>query len=249
MTLFFNLKPGVALGDATNYIQQAASQVVPPGVRAELQGEAQTFSRTVTSLTILMALAVFVMYVILAILYESYVHPLTVLSTLPTALVGGLLTLVVFGQEASLYAFVGMFMLMGIVKKNGIMIVDFARQRVEAGETAEKAIHDASLDRFRPIVMTTLAAVIGAVPIAVGYGADGASRRPLGLVIVGGLVVSQFITLYITPVIYLYLEQFQEKVLDRTFLFHSGPSRLPATVGAVASLSPIPGALRTKDLT
>src|SRR3989442_6498955 len=131
MTLFFNLKPGVALGDATNYIQKSATKVVPPGVRAELQGEAQTFSNTVTSLTILMALAVFVMYVILAILYESYVHPLTVLSTLPTALVGGLLTLFLFGQEASLYAFVGMFMLMGIVKKNGIMIVDFALQRVD----------------------------------------------------------------------------------------------------------------------
>jgi len=221
MTLFFNLKPGVALGDATNFINQSASEIVPPTVRAELQGEAQTFSNTVSSLTVLMALAVFVMYVILAILYESYVHPLTVLSTLPTALVGGLLTLVVFGQEASLYAFVGMFMLMGIVKKNGIMIVDFARQRVEAGEAAEQAIHDASMDRFRPILMTTLAAVFGALPIALGYGADGSSRRPLGLVVVGGLVVSQFITLYITPVIYLYLEQFQENVLDRTSFFKS----------------------------
>jgi HAE1 family hydrophobic/amphiphilic exporter-1 len=227
MTLFFNLKPGVALGDATNFITQSASEIVPQGVRAELQGEAQTFSRTVTSLTILMALAVFVMYVILAILYESYVHPLTVLSTLPTALVGGLLTLIIFGQEASLYAFVGMFMLMGIVKKNGIMIVDFARQRVEHGERADVAIHDASMDRFRPILMTTLAAVFGAVPIALGYGADGSSRRPLGLVVVGGLIVSQFITLYITPVIYLYLEQFQENVLDRTSLFRSRRSQKP----------------------
>ncbi|MCM3900081.1 MAG: efflux RND transporter permease subunit [Pyrinomonadaceae bacterium] len=227
MTLFFNLKPGVALGDATNFINQAATEIVPPGVRAELQGEAQTFSNTVSNLTILMALAVFVMYVILAILYESYVHPLTVLSTLPTALVGGLLTLVLFGQEASLYAFVGMFMLMGIVKKNGIMIVDFARQRVEAGESAEQAIHDASMDRFRPILMTTLAAVFGALPIALGYGADGSSRRPLGLVVVGGLVVSQFITLYITPVIYLYLEQFQENVLDRTSFFRSRRSQKP----------------------
>src|SRR5438445_1646418 len=232
VTLFFNLKPGVALGDATNFIQKASAEVVPPTVRAELQGEAQTFSNTVTSLTVLMALAVFVMYVILAILYESYVYPLTVLSTLPTALVGGLLTLFVFGQEASLYAFVGMFMLMGIVKKNGIMIVDFARQRVEAGEAADKAIHDASMDRFRPILMTTLAAVFGALPIALGFGADGASRRPLGLVIVGGLVVSQFITLYVTPVIYLYLEQFQAKVLDRTSFFRSGRSghaRPPST--------------------
>jgi HAE1 family hydrophobic/amphiphilic exporter-1 len=225
MTIFFNLKPGVALGDATAFIQKSAAEVVPPGVRGELQGEAQTFANTVTSLTILMALAVFVMYVILAILYESYVHPLTVLSTLPTALVGGLLTLVVFGQEASLYAFVGMFMLMGIVKKNGILIVDFARQRVEHGEAADKAIHDASMDRFRPILMTTLAAVFGALPIALGYGADGSSRRPLGLVVVGGLVVSQFITLYVTPVIYLYLEQFQESVLDRSSLFRSRRSQ------------------------
>ncbi|HJP94632.1 MAG TPA: efflux RND transporter permease subunit, partial [Pyrinomonadaceae bacterium] len=238
MTLFFNLKPGVALGDATNYIEHAASEIVPQGVRAELQGEAQTFSRTVTSLTVLMALAVFVMYVILAILYESYVHPLTVLSTLPTALVGGLLTLILFGQEASLYAFVGMFMLMGIVKKNGIMIVDFARHRVEAGEAADKAIHDASMDRFRPILMTTLAAVFGAVPIALGYGADGSSRRPLGLVVVGGLIVSQFITLYITPVIYLYLEQFQEKVLDRTSFFRSRRSQqLPAVESQSESLA------------
>ncbi|HEU5237784.1 MAG TPA: efflux RND transporter permease subunit [Pyrinomonadaceae bacterium] len=235
MTIFFNLKPGVALGDATNFISKSAAEVVPPGVRAELQGEAQTFANTVTSLTVLMALAVFVMYVILAILYESYVHPLTVLSTLPTALVGGLLTLIVFGQEASLYAFVGMFMLMGIVKKNGILIVDFARQRVEAGEVADKAIHDASMDRFRPILMTTLAAVFGAMPIALGYGADGSSRRPLGLVVVGGLIVSQFITLYITPVIYLYLEWFQERVLDRTSFFRSRRSR-PATTDTATEL-------------
>jgi hydrophobic/amphiphilic exporter-1 (mainly G- bacteria), HAE1 family len=120
-------------------------------------------------------------------------------------------------------------MLMGIVKKNGIMIVDFALQRVEAGESADRAIHDASMDRFRPILMTTLAAIFGALPIALGFGADGASRRPLGLVIIGGLVVSQFITLYVTPVIYLYLEQFQEKVLDRTSFFRSERA-LPAVV-------------------
>jgi HAE1 family hydrophobic/amphiphilic exporter-1 len=245
MTLFFNLKPGVALGDATSFINKASAQVVPPTVRAELQGEAQTFSNTVTSLTVLMGLAVFVMYVILAILYESYVHPLTVLSTLPTALVGGLLTLFVFGQEASLYAFVGMFMLMGIVKKNGILIVDFARQRVEAGEAAEKAIHDASMDRFRPILMTTLAAVFGALPVALGYGADGSSRRPLGLVVVGGLVVSQFITLYVTPVIYLYVQQFQENVLDRTSFFRSRRSQ--KTDGRESPPGSIPSDLSAGD--
>src|SRR5262249_5163278 len=151
---------------------------------------------TMRSLTLLMLLAVFIMYVILAILYESYVHPMTVLSTLPTALVGGLLALYLFNEEASLYAFVGLFMLMGIVKKNGILIVDFAIQRVAQGETAEQSIHDASMDRFRPILMTTLAALMGGLPIALGWGADGASRRPLGLVIVGGLLVSQLITLF-----------------------------------------------------
>src|SRR5262249_8751947 len=212
----------------------AAKEVVPSTVRASLQGEAQTFQETVKNLTMLMLLAVFVMYVILAILYESYLHPVTVLSSLPVALVGGLMTLFIFGQQATLYAFVGMFMLMGIVKKNGIMIVDFARHRVSAGESAEKAIHDASMDRFRPIIMTTLAAVIGAVPIALGFGADGASRRPLGLVIVGGLIASQFITLYVTPVIYLYLEWFQEKVLNRIPFLHSGH------LGGRSARDPIP---------
>ena len=233
VTYFFNLKPGVAMGDATDFISKAVAEIVPPTIRWSLQGEALTFRDTVRDLSILMAMAVFVMYVILAILYESYVHPLTVLSTLPTALIGGLLALMLFGEQASLYAFVGMFMLMGIVKKNGIMIVDLARQRVDAGEPAEKAIHDASMDRFRPIIMTTLAAVLGAIPIAIGFGVDAASRRPLGLVVVGGLVVSQFITLYITPVIYLYLEEFQEKVLDRTSFLRSGRARVPASAVAV----------------
>jgi HAE1 family hydrophobic/amphiphilic exporter-1 len=230
VTLFFNLKPGVAVGDATDFVERSASEIVPSTLRASLQGEALTFRDTVRNLTILMLLAVFVMYVVLAVLYESYVHPITVLSSLPVALVGGLLTLWIFHEQASLYAYVGMFMLMGIVKKNGIMIVDFALQRIGEGATAQRAIHQASVDRFRPIIMTTVAAVIGALPIALGYGADGASRRPLGLAIVGGLVVSQFITLYITPVIYLYLEDFQEKVLDRIGFFRS---RRPALGSAV----------------
>ncbi|MBI4862442.1 MAG: efflux RND transporter permease subunit [Candidatus Riflebacteria bacterium] len=221
VTLFFNLKPGVPVGEATEFVERAAKEIVPPNIRATLQGEALTFRETMLNLTILMGVAVFVMYVILAILYESYTHPITVLSSLPVALVGGLLALHITNQEASLYAFVGMFMLMGIVKKNGIMIVDFALQRTALGESPEQAIHQASLDRFRPIMMTTLAAVFGVLPIAVGFGSDGASRRPLGLVIVGGLVVSQLITLYITPVIYLYLEEFQRRVLDRTSFFRS----------------------------
>lgn len=222
VTINFNLVPGVPIGDATTYIEKVAKEVLPSHLRGEFQGEALTFQETLRSLYLLMAIAVFVMYVILAILYESYIHPLTVLSTLPTALVGGLMTLHVFGQEASLYAFIGLFMLMGIVKKNGIMIVDFAIQRLGQGETAEKAIHDASMDRFRPIIMTTLAAIMGAIPIAMGWGAAGDTRRPLGLVIVGGLIVSQLITLFVTPVLYLYMELFQEKVLDRVPFFRSG---------------------------
>jgi len=230
VTMFFNLKPGYAIGPATQFVETAAKQILPSGIKGTLQGEALTFQNTVSDLAILMLVAVFVMYVILAILYESYLHPITVLSSLPVALLGGLLTLWVFGAEASLYAYIGMFMLMGIVKKNGIMIVDFAEQRVRQGVADDQAIHDASMERFRPIMMTTAAALLGAMPIALGYGADGSSRRPLGLVVVGGLVVSQFVTLFITPAIYLYLEEFQERVLDRFSFFRSNREPRPEPI-------------------
>ncbi len=228
VTLFFNLKPGYAIGPATQFVENAAKEILPPDVHGGLQGQALTFQNTVYDLAVLMVVAVFVMYVILAILYESYLHPITVLSSLPVALVGGLLTLWLFGAEASLYAYIGMFMLMGIVKKNGIMIVDFAEQRVRQGIKDDEAIHDASMQRFRPIMMTTMAALLGALPIALGYGADGASRRPLGLVVIGGLIVSQLITLYVTPAIYLYLEEFQEKVLNRFSFFREDRMAAPA---------------------
>ncbi len=215
VTFGFDTKPGVALGDVTNFIQKAAAEVLPPTVTGELQGEGLVLQQLFNALPFLVIGALFVMYVILGILYESYVHPVTVLSTLFPAVVGGLMTLWLFGSTLSLYSVIGLFLLMGIVKKNGIMIVDFALHRLDEGYDRRSAIHEASVERFRPIIMTTLAALMGAVPLALGYGADGESRRPLGMVIVGGLVVSQLITLYITPVIYLALESFQENVLDR----------------------------------
>jgi HAE1 family hydrophobic/amphiphilic exporter-1 len=215
VTFGFDTKPGVALGDVINFIEKTAAEVLPPTVQGELQGEGLVLQQLFRSLPFLVIAAVFVMYVILGILYESYVHPITVLSALFPAIVGGLFTLWLFGSTLSLYSVIGLFLLMGIGKKNGIMIVDFALHRLDEGYDRRSAIHEASIERFRPIIMTTLAALMGAVPLALGYGADGESRRPLGLVIVGGLVVSQLITLYITPVIYLALERFQENVLDK----------------------------------
>ena len=238
LTINFDLKPGFAIGGATQFIEQTAKQALPAGVEGALQGEALIFQKTVRDLVILLVVAVFVMYVILAILYESYLHPITVLSSLPVALLGGLLTLWLFKAEASLYAYIGMFMLMGIVKKNGIMIVDFAEQRVRQGIADDQAIHDASMQRFRPIMMTTMAALLGALPIALGFGADGASRQPLGMVVVGGLIVSQLITLYVTPAIYLYLEEFQEKVLDRVPFLRSSRELKPSPS---STLSPVNG--------
>jgi HAE1 family hydrophobic/amphiphilic exporter-1 len=222
VTFGFDTRPGAALGDVTAFIEKTAAEVLPPTVEGEIQGEGLVLQELFQSLPFLVIAALFVMYVILGILYESYVHPITVLSTLFPAVVGGLLTLWLFNSTLSLYSVIGLFLLMGIVKKNGIMIVDFALHRLDEGYDRRSAIHEASVERFRPILMTTLAALMGAVPLALGYGADGSSRRPLGMVIVGGLIVSQLITLYITPVIYLALEWFQERVLDKVPFLRSG---------------------------
>ncbi len=218
VTFNFNLLPDVAIGDATKFIEDAFAEIHPryPTVQGTFQGEALVFGQLFHSLPLLLLAAVFVMYVILGILYESYVHPFTVLfPAIVPAVVGGLATLYLCHSVLSLYSVIGLFLLLGIVKKNGIMVVDFALQRIDEGWDLRSAIHEASMERFRPIMMTTLAALMGAVPIALGFGQDAASRRPLGLVIVGGLIFSQLVTLFITPVIYLWLEWFQEHVLDK----------------------------------
>ncbi len=243
VTFGFDNKPEVPLGEITAFLERTARETLPATVTGTLQGEGFVLQQLFAALPFLILAALFVMYVILGILYESYVHPLTVLSTLPPAIIGGLLTLWVFNASLSLYSVIGLFLLMGIVKKNGIMIVDFALQRLDEGLDRRAAIHEASVERFRPIIMTTLAALMGAVPLALGYGADGSSRQPLGLVIVGGLLLSQLITLYITPVIYLALEWFQERVLDRVpFLrsvhtHHDAPPADDAAPGAETPLA------------
>jgi hydrophobic/amphiphilic exporter-1 (mainly G- bacteria), HAE1 family len=211
-TISFDTLPGVSLSDASGLIKQAAKQVLPSTVTASFQGAAQAFDDSFGSLGSLLVVSIVVIYLILGILYEDFIHPLTILSGLPSAGFGALLTLLVFGVELNLYSFIGIILLIGIVKKNGIMLVDFAieRQRDIANILPQQAIYEACLVRFRPIMMTTMAALIGTIPIALGAGSGSEARRPLGIAIVGGLFFSQILTLYLTPVFYIYLESFRQ---------------------------------------
>ena len=218
-TISFDTIPGVSLSDATGLIKQAAKAVLPSTVTASFQGAAQAFDDSFGSLGGLLVVSIVVIYLILGILYEDFIHPITILSGLPSAGFGALLTLLVFGVELNLYSFIGIILLIGIVKKNGIMLVDFAieRQRDVANLLPQQAIYEACLVRFRPIMMTTMAALIGTMPIALGAGSGSEARRPLGIAIVGGLFFSQILTLYLTPVFYIYLESFRQYLAKKKF--------------------------------
>jgi HAE1 family hydrophobic/amphiphilic exporter-1 len=209
VTISFDTARGRSLGEAVAKVQEVAAKVVPPAISSQFQGAAKAFEGSLDNLWILMVVAILVVYIVLGILYESYVHPLTILSGLPSAGFGALLTLHLLHMDLNIYAFVGLIMLIGIVKKNAIMQIDFALDAERSGMEPMEAIYQGCLIRFRPIMMTTMAALLGALPIAFGYGAGGEARQPLGVVVVGGLLFSQLVTLYLTPVVYTYMASAQ----------------------------------------
>jgi len=219
VNISFNTRPGVALGTAIDAVKKAAQNTVPATITTSFQGTAQAFQSSMQGLGLLLLAATLVIYIVLGILYESFIHPLTILSALPFAGFGALVTLLLAGSDLNVYAFVGIILLVGLVKKNGIMMVDFAleAQRHQAA-TPEDAIYRACTVRFRPIMMTTMAALLGTLPIALGFGAGAESRRPLGLAVVGGLLFSQTLTLYVTPVVFLYMDRLQRR-LNSVHLF------------------------------
>ncbi len=230
VTISFNLTPEASLGDAVSKVQALAAHTLPAGITMGFQGVAQAFQSSLQGMTLLLIMAILVIYLVLGVLYESYIHPVTILSGLPTAAFGALITLSLFGMELNLYAFVGVIMLVGIMKKNAIMMIDFAIAAQAGGnKTPQEAIQEGCLVRFRPIMMTTMAALMGTLPIALGLGAGAESRRPLGLAVVGGLLVSQLLTLFVTPVFYTYMESFQKRT--RAWRARRRQARRPAEQG------------------
>ncbi|HET6150924.1 MAG TPA: efflux RND transporter permease subunit, partial [Polyangia bacterium] len=238
VTLSFNLAPGAALGDAVEAVRRAVAEVAAPvGVHGEFEGAARAFDESMASEPLLILAAIVTVYIVLGVLYESYIHPITILSSLPSAGVGALLALLLTGSDLSVVALIGIILLIGIVKKNAIMMIDFALEAERDRKLSPlDAIHEACLLRFRPIMMTTMAALLGGLPLALGQGTGAELRRPLGISIVGGLLVSQLLTLYTTPVIYLYLERLVSWSRDRKARRAPRGQAVPATrVGAAGA--------------